>query len=101
DLAEPIIIGRYQGIKQRVVVPDLHAQDRLDPLPAAIPDEVPGVTGGIDIGEGERGGAGFDAGPDQLYRGEGHVFETKRGFGEIHRKVLWEQSYELPNNFST
>jgi len=100
DPAKSVIVGSNQGVKQLVIVPDLCAEDRFDPFPAAVPDEVPGVAGGIDVGEGERGSAGFDAGHDQLFCGKGSVFETKIGFGEIHRRFLWKQSYELPKIFS-
>ena len=73
----------------------------FDLLLLTIENEIPGVAGGIDIGESQGGGACFDACGDQFFCGQGAVLKTKIGLGEVHRKVLWKQSYELTNIFST
>ena len=69
---------------------DLDAKDGFDLLLLAEVYEIPGVAGGIDIGEGEGGGACFDACGDQFFCGQGAVLKTKIGLGEIHREGLVE-----------
>jgi len=88
DPSEAVVVGGQEDILQSAVSADLDAKDGFYTLLCAELYEVPGVAGGVYVGECQGCTTDVPGGIDELSSGKGTVSEAEPGLCEIHKGGL-------------